>query len=209
MEEDAVGRLELDAGTAWKLGTSNIGVFVGGCRSFDDILRRLCRLESPSVRPSWVVVPSTKNSASAIISDWFAREQIESVPAAVNRVPVQHHNIILATPEQLRRVDRSLADEIAGIFLIDEACIVYRARGDTNGKYYRNDRPQHVTNFRNQLIQDGWMPPLFVLTTKPAKSVNTDSVARAFCLDAFWFLDGGTLACGPVSTAKSPPLDVE
>lgn len=209
MEEQTVAALELDAATAWELGTNNVGVFGGGCRSFDDILRRLRGLESPSVRPCWVVIPSTKNAASAIISDWFLRDETKSVPPDVPRVPIQHQNIVLAPPEQLRHIDRSLTDEIAGVILIDEACIVYRARGDTNGKFFRNDRPQHVANFRNQLIQDGWLPPFLVLTTKPAKSVNTHSVARAFCLDAFWFIAGNSLACGPVSIRKIVPFDVE
>lgn len=204
-EEQAIGKFELSTATAWEIGTNNIGVFVGGCPSFFEILRRLRRLESPSGRPYWVLVPSTKKTASVIMDHWCSHDQTQNVPTAARRArdPIQHHNIILATPEQLRRVDPNLVNEIAGIILIDKACIVYQARGDTFGRGYRNDRPQYVVNFRNQLNWDGWMPPFFLLTTKPAKSVNTHSVARAFCLDAFWFVDGRTLSCGTVSSGKS------
>jgi hypothetical protein len=77
---------------------------------------------------------------------------------------------------------------------------MYRARGGTDswGNVHRNDRPQHVVNFRAALAVDGWQPPLLLLTTRPAKAVNTDVVARAFCLNAFRFIVGDTFGCWDV-----------
>jgi hypothetical protein len=74
---------------------------------------------------------------------------------------------------------------------------MYQARGGSDGwgHTYRNDRPQHVVNFRACLDQDGWMPPLLLLTEKLAKSVNTVEVARAFCLNAFHFIAGDLFDC--------------
>jgi hypothetical protein len=53
-----------------------------------------------------------------------------------------------------------------------------------------------LASFRNSLGFNGWAPPLFVLTQKPAKSVWTNTVARAYCLDALWFLEGRDLYFG-------------
>ena len=45
---------------------------------------------------------------------------------------------------------------------------------------------------------DGWQPPLLLLTTKPAKAVNTQVVARAFCLNGFQFVAGDSFGCWDV-----------
>jgi hypothetical protein len=74
---------------------------------------------------------------------------------------------------------------------------MYKARGGTDswGKVHRNDRPQHVVNFRAALDAEGWQPPLLLLTTKLAKAVNTVVVARALCLNTFRFVAGDSFAC--------------
>lgn len=196
MGEQSLGQIQLDASTAWELGKNNVGVFVGGCWSFDDAIRRLTRLDAQEVRPCWVIVTASNQGATFVMQNWFHRGDASNVSDTRLNLPMRHNNVILATPETLRSIDRSAPDEVAGVILIDDDCIVYLARGGQPGQFSRNDRPQHVANFRNQLMQDGWAPPLFLLTIKPSKSVSTDSVARAFCLDAFWFVDGGSLSCG-------------
>lgn len=196
MEQQILGRFALDAETAWELGTNNVGVFVGGC--WADIFQRLAKLDSQGIRPSWLIVAATNADAQSIQTEWLRRNQ-----EPTSSLPQRCRNVILATPEKLRCIDSAIADELAGILLFDPHCIVYRARGHEGGPYYRNNRPRHVMAFRVRLAQEGWMPPFFLLTNRLAKATNTDSVARAFCLDAFWFLDGGTLSCGPLRNAES------
>jgi hypothetical protein len=77
---------------------------------------------------------------------------------------------------------------------------LYKARGGTDwrGKVHRNDRPQHIVNFRAALDAGGWQPPLLFLTTKRAGAVNTEIVARAFCLNAFRFIAGDSFGCWEV-----------
>jgi hypothetical protein len=77
---------------------------------------------------------------------------------------------------------------------------MYKARGgpDGGGRKFHNDRPQHVVNFRAALDRDGWQPPLLLLTGQPAKAVNTEVVARAFCLNAFQFIAGDLFGCWDV-----------
>ncbi len=89
---------------------------------------------------------------------------------------------------------------VAGVIILDPPCLLYKARGGTDswGRIHRSDRPQHVVNFRAALDFDGWQPPLLLLTTNPAKAVNTDVVARAFCLNAFRFVAGESFDCWDV-----------
>jgi hypothetical protein len=106
----------------------------------------------------------------------------------------------VAIPEDLKQLlplARGLASGVAGVIILDPACIMYKARGgiDSWGNVHCNDRPQHVVNFRAALNMDGWQPPLLLLTTKPAKAVNTQVVVRAFCLNAFRFVAGDTFSC--------------
>jgi hypothetical protein len=207
MDEQSLGQMELDPETAWRLGRENIGVFVGGCWSLDDTVRRLRRLEADGVRPCWIVVAWSKQAAAAMAENWFREIPCDSSPSELE-LPMRYRNIILATPECLRDVDRSTNDEVAGVILWDDECIVYQARGGESTPFRRNDRPQHVANFRNRLGEAGWTPPFFLLTTRRAKSVNTHSVARAFCLDGFWFVHGGSLSCGQLaSSAAETDLD--
>ena len=90
-----------------------------------------------------------------------------------------------------------MATGIAGLIILDPPCLMYQARGgrDGWGHTFRNDRPQRVVNFRASLDRDGWQPPLLLLTERPAKSVTTDAVARAFCLNSFHFIAGDSFAC--------------
>lgn len=213
MEEDRIGTFEFDALTAFELGTNNIGLFVGGCRSFDDITRRLRRLESAEVRRTWVVVTCSKTEAVTICRQWSGEEDlsVRDIQSGTEFYrPQRHGNIIVAIPEKLHQIGSDNCNEVAGILVIDENCLIYQARGGVHqGNYWRNDRPQRVANFRNRLTVDGWTPPLFVLTKKPAKSVITHSVQRAYCLDGFWFIEGSSFSCGKREISETPSLSHE
>ena len=123
-----------------------------------------------------------------------------SEPPSLSNVVWRSRKVWVAMPEDLRillPLAQSLAFGVAGLIILDPECIIYKARGGTNrwGRKFRNDRPQHVVNFRASLDSDGWQPPLVLLTEKPAKSVNTDVVARAFCLNGFRFIAGDSFSC--------------
>ena len=134
--------------------------------------------------------------AAVIAHRWFQAEPGSWVAPTTLILPKYHLNIILCTPESLRRVKADEQRPIAAIILIDMLCNVHQARGFERGKFHiANDRPQLVASFRNLLLCDGWAPPLIILTQRPAKSVWTDTVARAYCLDALWFVDGSGLTC--------------
>jgi hypothetical protein len=83
------------------------------------------------------------------------------------------------------------------VIVYDPVCCVWKARGGTDrwGNEWRNDRPQHVVNFRAGLDRDGWQPPLVVVTDVPLKAVDTDPVRRAYCLNAFRHVAGDSFAC--------------
>lgn len=195
MEESFLGLFRLTADTAWELGTTNVGVFVGGAPALGKTIDRLRGLERPDAA-NWVLVAATKKMAAVIAHRWFQAEPGSWVAPTTLILPQSHLNIILCTPESLCRIEAAKRRTIAAIFLIDMSCFVHRARGfDRNSFHIGNDRPQLVANFRNSLLCDGWAPPLIILTQKPAKSVWIDTLARAYCLDALWFVDGSGLTC--------------
>ena len=89
--------------------------------------------------------------------------------------------------------------DVAGIILLDLQCMVHRARGFNNGNFrVCHDRPQLIVDFRSCLSVGQWAPPLIFLSQKPAKSVSTITMQRAYCLEAFHFVDGKTLRCRPL-----------
>ena len=196
MEEKALGSFSLDSPTAWRLGTNNIGVFVGEMPALGRTIEILEALEDPAPdAPKWVLVAATKKMAAVICQRWFISEK-RRVAASTLKLPQVRANIWLCTPETLKKAAPADPSRIAGLLLIDMLCQVHKARGLDNGAFHvRNDRPQNIANYRSSLCVDGWSPPLFVLSQKPAKSVWTDTVARSYCLEALWFLDGKTFTC--------------
>ena len=68
-----------------------------------------------------------------------------------------------------------------------------------------NDRPQRIADFRAELGGNACAPPLIILTTRPAKSIGTARMLSAYCLDAWWFVDGRRLRIGqPPATSYQP-----
>ena len=198
LEENSLGYFRLDSGTAWNLGKNNVGVFVGACQPLGETIECLKRLEQPTVSQHWIVVAATKKMAAVIVQRWFRSGQARRVAITTLKLPMVLHNIVLATPESLRRIGDAERCDVAGIVVVDMLCHIHQARGGIqHGNFYvSNDRPQLIANFRNTVALDGWLPPLVFVTQKAAKSVSTDSIARAYCLDAWWFVDGRSLRCG-------------
>jgi hypothetical protein len=95
-------------------------------------------------------------------------------------------SLIFSSVEGLARLDQQ-SNSIDSVILLDPTYMVHRAR--TMKTYYgrTHDRPQIVVNFLADRITDGIQPVFLLMTTKRAAAVPTDTIARAFCLEAFWF----------------------
>jgi hypothetical protein len=199
--ERYVGEVSLDAVTAQELGTSNIGVFVGGCREIRyliDVVRQL----SVSGHPGQFIVVVSEN----VLTDRFYRE-LSQIQAPKRRPNVWTTGCVtLTTPESLKAVDTEHlgGKAVAGVLLVDPSCIVYRAHGGYGSRFQFNDRPQHIARFRARHAVDGWQPPFFLLTERPAISTNSAQMLGPYYLEAWWFVDGITLRMGLPPNIQPP-----
>ncbi len=103
MEESFLGLFRLTADIAWKLGTANVGVFVGGAPALGKTIERLRGLEGPDAA-TWVLVAATKKMAAVIAHRWFQAGLGSWVAPTTLLLPRYQMNIVLCTPESLRRV---------------------------------------------------------------------------------------------------------
>lgn len=205
--EQDLGQFRLNTETATELAADNSGVFVGGFRSFDQILSRVRQLDESPVGGQWIVVPSTKKCSAAIRQRWLNDDSVSYIdPKKVPDIWCSE-KATFCVPESLHELGRSLEHDgtkIAAIVLIDNYCRVHAARGFNNGNFrVQHDRPQLIVNFRARLSDDGWMPPLVIFTEKAAKSTPTLQMQRVYCLDTFVFVDGATLRCGELPLKTS------
>jgi hypothetical protein len=189
----------LDAATADELGREHVGWFVGNHPWVRQATGQFARLDANPAGGVWIVIPLSWDLSTALFDYWPRKEHITNRPGPSSPV-WQSHKVWVAPPEHLPRLlaaARSYPEGVAGLIVLDPPCIMYQARGGTDrwGRKNHNDRPQHVVNFRASLGSNGWQPPLLLLTERPAKSVNTEVVARAFCLNGFHFIDGDSFAC--------------
>ena len=202
MEEQGIAPFCLDAEASRSLGTDNIGLFIGGVRTFETLVDRIQQIDESDQGGHWIVVPSTRRCAAAIRqhqsdddSVWFVSP--DDVPDMWSQN--QTTFCLLESLSTLSRMLRQDQKPIAGILLVDSQCIVHKARGwGKRSSPYQNDRPQHVVDFRASLSVGGWSPPLVVFTQRPAKSVNTIKLQRSYCLESLYFLDGKRIRCGRV-----------
>ncbi len=199
LPETVLGWVNLDAATADEMGREQLGWFVGNHPGSARAAEQFGRLDANPGGGIWVVVPHSRDLACELFAKWPHTDQVTERPTAKNSV-WRSRKVWVAVPEDLKRLlplARSLTPGVAGVIILDPPCIMHMARGGTDswGKVHRNDRPQHVVQFRAALNFDGWQPPLLLLTERPAKSVSTENVARAFCLNCFHFIDGEMFAC--------------
>ncbi len=190
----------IDAGTADELGRDHVGWFVGDHPGFARAAEQFARLDTNTEGGIWVVVPLGRERAVELRTGWPHPDHIVDHPrsgAAVWR----SRKVWVAIPEDLKLLlpfAKCVEAGVAGVIVLDPPCLMYKRAGwetDVRGRTYGNDRPQHVVNFRASLDIDGWQPPLLLLTTRLAMSVDPNVVARAFCLDAFRFIAGDSFGC--------------
>lgn len=186
LEETELGDFELDESTAAALRRDNIGVFAGGFRGTDHVLRKLAALcDSPSPSPWLIVLPTV----------WMARELLGATLATF---PVRRGSCWFTLPEHLPcfHGDGGKAP-FTGMIVADvccrlhtEDCLKWDGRTRTIGS-------QFVADYRTRLAVSGNPPPLFFWTLRPAKAIETSRLLAAYCLDAWWYVDGGRLRAGP------------
>ena len=185
------GRLKLDATTAFELGTSNIGLFVECCPSFERMLEHFRSLQDDQ-SGAWVIVASSKQVKEELIR---LAELEHSLPP----------NVTVATPEELPRLGDSIECP-AGIFIFDYACHIHKCRGNSFRRFKSaNDRPQKIADFRMKFRIRDWSPPLFLLTNRKALAVNTIPMLSPYCLEAFRYIDGQTMRFGKIAQERTTP----
>ncbi len=203
LPEQSLGWAVLNAATADELGREQVGWFVGNHPGFARAAEQLGRLDTNPEGGIWVVVPLGREKSTELRMCWPHPHHITNQPT--EEVAVwRSRKVWVAIPEDLKRLlplARTVEAGVAGVIVLDPLCLLYKARGGTDswGRVHCNDRPQHVVNFRAALDADGWQPPLLLLTTQRAGAVNTDVVARAFCLNAFRFIAGDSFGCWAVT----------
>ncbi len=205
LEQTDLGPFRLDADTAGRLGRDNTGVFVQDCLSLSWIMEKIAILSDTPFSAKWAVVLSSKKMAGFVYNT--SVEQREGKRRRKHAPPLwQQGNTVFTTPEGLRLWCREVKvpDRVAAVLVIDTMCHIHKARSAYIQGYGVHDRPQRVADFRAEMAADGPLVPMFVFTTKLAKSVNTRSMLSPYCLDSWWFVDGRRLRFGrpPISSVS-------
>lgn len=192
-EEQALGFADLDVPTALELGREQIGWFVGKHPGFCRAIEQFGRLDANPTGGVWVVVPRSFDLAIILYEKWPCRQYLVERPRNHSSA-WRSRKVWVAIPTDLARF-MLLAKEqphgIAGVIILDPACDMHQ---EGNGMLCF-DCPQHVVNFRCDISVHNWQPPLLLFTTKRAKAINTDVLAKLFGLNAFWFIDGDSFNC--------------
>ena len=185
-----LGRLKLDQPTLERLGSSQIGLFADGFLSLDMMLRRVLPLAAKPRETRTIAVYASKEAGASIFNSMVSTGHC--VPCHRPPESWQVGNLAFSSVEGLRRLDMD-EQPIDSIILIDPNCTIHRARTLRLGNGSIHDRPQVVASFLTDHFHRGPAPVLILMTLKRAAAVPTEAIARAFCLEAFWFLDGPTL----------------
>lgn len=198
LEEADLGPFQLDGETAERLAEDNIGVFIGGCRDWDWMMDKLNILADTRYPARWLVVLPTEQLAETVYGNsMFDPDRRKRI-----HVPTfwDHHNVTYTTPEGLNsyRAVSVSNGTLAAVLLADPACHVHEARDLFVPGHGVHDYPQRIADFRADLGRNGRAPPFLILTKRPAKSVSTQSMLSAYCLDAWWFVDGRRLRVGQI-----------
>jgi hypothetical protein len=187
-----LGRLRLDQSTTEQLSDLQVGLFAEGFLGLETIVGRLLPMAANSTVMQTVVLYSSKEAGGAIYEQ-LANDRL----CEHNKRPPeqwQFGNLLFSSIEGLSRLDHEVGS-INTVILLDPTCMVYRARTMKTRRGRTHDRPQIVVDFLSDQSSQGLRPAFLLMTTKHAASLPTDTIARAFCLDAFWFLDGPSLVC--------------
>ncbi len=192
-EEQALGFAVLDVTTASEMGREQIGWFVGKHPGFDRAIEQFGRLDVNPRGGVWIIVPRSYDLAIRLYEKWPYRRYVQERPRNHSST-WNSRKVWVACPQDLARFvcrAREQVPGIAGLIVFDPPCDIHR----TSNGVLCYDSTQRVVNFRSDLGLHDRQPPLLMLTTRPAKTINTDVVARVFGLNAFWFIDGDSFNC--------------
>jgi hypothetical protein len=199
-EKMSLGRVQLDAVMAAVMDRDHFGWFVGNhARSASWTAAQFGRLDASPEGGTWVVVPHSRLLACELFGAWPHTVHVADRPTSTNSA-WRSRKVWFAIPEDLNHLlplAQSLTPGVAGVIILDPPCNMFKTRGGTDdwGRVHTNDRPQHVVNFRAALGKNGWQPPLLLLTEQRAMARSPLVVAKAFCLDTFWFVAGDSFGC--------------
>jgi len=207
LEQARLGRLRLNQSLLTNLSHEGVGLLVENCGRLEQVVSHLKDLDSTSQEVSWVVVLASDAMSEVVCRMWGgevpSRKRRASVP------PWHSGSMTFVTPEALASLLETEAyrgdgkKPVAGILLIDMLCHVHKYRGHKRFYHARMDRPGLVSQFQAAMKSRGFVAPLILFTASLAKSVETNSVLRAYSLASLWFLDGRSLSCRPV--VPTPP----
>ncbi len=192
MGSKALGRMRLDQKTARQLRESQVGLFAEGFLRLETMLGRILPLATKSRCTQSIVVYASKESGESIYG-----MLVEERVCAPCRRPPEHWEVgklAFRSVEQLADWDFTSC-QVDSVLLLDPTCMVYRARTMHFAGDRTHDRPQIIADFLFDQRHCGTCPVFMFLTTKRAAALPTETIARTFCQEAFWFLDGPTLRC--------------
>lgn len=192
-----LGRLKIDQTTIEQLSDSQIGLFAEGFVGLDTMYSRLLPIALTQKETQTVVLYSCKEAGQSIYKQLASEGHCE--PCRKPPEQWQVGSLHFSSVEGLVRLDRH-PNSIDSVILLDPTCMVYRARTMKTYHGRTHDRPQIVVNFLCDHATNGIRPVFLIMTTRRAAAVPTDLIARVFCLEAFWFLDGPSISCLQVST---------
>lgn len=181
-------RVDIDSDTAQALASSSIGIFIHGFLKLETMLGRLLRALDTEVPSTSVIVYASKEAGQ------YVRKLLEADGLVLEKTKHRDGwrvgNRLFSSIEALAKTDLD-EEEISAVYLLDPTCMVYRARSIMTYSGKSHDRPQLVANFlHDHRNSDGSQPLFALLTCQKAATQPTAGIARAFCLEAFWFMDG-------------------
>jgi hypothetical protein len=202
--ERSLGVFRLDRPTIVELGSEQRGVLVTRCEEDQVIVGILRKFETCDAASSgflWVFMADIKDRAIDVKRHWLYPTALlpgdaPKLTASEGARTWQSSRFLHGTIEAIgRHRSQDALQPIAALFLLDPLAHVHQARGGFRSGHFHvpHDRPQLVVDLRRELGNGQWSPPLIIFTQKEPRSVQVDAMKRAYCLDAFVFLDGRTL----------------
>ena len=189
--DKSLGRFKLTPETRHTLATNRIGLFADGFLRLDTMVGRLATLtERGDGMHAMVLYPS--KDLGEDIRDNFMEYGVNFADELISGV-WSNGAILLSSIESLRELPAECAARVDSLILLDPTCMVYRAKPLRlrNGRIH--DRPQIVADFLSDQSTRCVETVFMLMTRKRASALPTDRIARAFCQETWWFLDGPTM----------------
>jgi hypothetical protein len=190
--EQSLGTFRLDERNTELLGRSMIGLFADRFVSVRKMLERVFQLANCPGDKKWIVAFHSHE----IGVDIYQYLMSQGMCRKRRNLPVSwtFGNVVFTSVEGLAKLDcESWRDQIGALILLDPGCIVYKARTLKVGNFRVHDRPQIIANFLCDATVDDVQPVFMLMTSQAASSLPTETIARAYMREAWWFLDGSSV----------------